>query len=92
MPSQATLPYSIVGTYGFAQMWLDRVPRGFIPQSDWLLKILRSIGQQKIHENATRPLSRFFGGGLGTRLPFTLVAPFNLDGNSTLMPGYYTML
>ena len=40
----------------------------FIPQSDWLLKILRGNGRQKIHGNATRPLSRFFGRGLGTRL------------------------
>ena len=52
-------------------MWQDHVPHGFVLQSDWLLKILRGNGWQKMHENATRPLSRFFGWGLGTRLGFS---------------------
>ena len=69
MPSQATLPCCIVGTFDLVCMWQDHVPRGFIPQSDWLLKILRGNGWQKIHENTTRALSRFFGQGLGTRQP-----------------------
>ena len=50
-------------------MWWDHVPRGFVLQSDWLPKILRGNGWQKMYENATRPLSRFSGLGLGTRLP-----------------------
>ena len=57
------LPYCIVGTFGLVCMWWDHVPRGFILQSDWLLKILRGNGRQKMHGNATRPLSQFFGRG-----------------------------
>ena len=67
-PSQATLPYCIIGTFGLVRMWRDHVPRGFVLQSDWLLRILRGNGRQKIDENATRPLFRFFGRSLGTRL------------------------
>ena len=80
-PSRATLLYCIVNTFGLVRMWLDHVLRDFILQSDWLLKILRGIGWQKIHGNATRPLSWFFGRGLGTRLCADSVQPENLMGN-----------
>ena len=57
--------------------------RGFILQSDWLLKILRGNGRQNIHGNGTRPLSRFFGRGLGTRLCMHSIS--HDCGNNTLL-------
>ena len=45
---------------------MDHVPRGFIPQSDWFLKIFRGNGRQKIYGNATRPLIRMGPGDEAT--------------------------
>ena len=59
---------TIVGTFGLVRMWWEHVLHSFILQSDWLLKILRGNGQQKIHKNTSRPLSKFFRQCPGTRL------------------------
>ena len=59
---------TIVATFSLVRMWREHVLHSFILQSDWLLKILRGNGQQKIHRNTSRPLSRFFGQCQGTRL------------------------
>ena len=71
---QAT-PYStILHSWYF---WWDHVPHGFILQSDWFLKILRGNGRQKVHGNATRPLSRFWNRAwkLGYLIQLSLMSP-----------------
>ena len=74
---QAT-PYStILHSWYF---WRDHVPHGFILQPDWFLKNLRGNGRQKVHGNATRPLSLILEQGLGTRLPYPAV--INVSGLS----------
>ena len=45
---------------------MDHVPRGFIPQPDWLLKIFRGNGRRKIYGNATRPLFQMGPGDEAT--------------------------
>ena len=65
--------YCIVGTFGLVRMWWDHIPRGFILQFDWLLKIWSGNGRQKMYGSAIRPLSRFFGRCLGTRLTLSMI-------------------
>ena len=60
----------------------------FILQSDWLLKILRGNSRQKMYGSATRPLSRFFGRGLGTRLMWLWLFLFLLYFNCVILDGY----
>ena len=70
------LLYHVCIISGLMRMWLDHIPHSFILQSDLLLKILRGNGRQNIQGNATRPLSWFFGQGLGTRLNIWLLQQY----------------